>query len=278
MKKTRKVILSEIRSHYLKEIDDSEIGSLVESFTGKDLSFGRWQFYAYVYNQVRLTKSEYGKRIVNYESADQCKEVLNELRSLGKWNAYSDDTYIPKPTPEELAQAALERDEAVKRDLAKSGQTWQYREGNLIAIHDKFKSIGEETLAEACGYYLVEKGGAKKLMIDSYRRALEDASDFSPEDGDYEYYFLVRGRIAVWDGNHFGPIYVQKKVVDEFYPDLGFEPVDDEDEFFDEEMMELEGYALNYLDDDEPLDDEDELRCLGLDPKHVDAASHWHDD
>ena len=278
MKKTRKDILSEIRSHYLKELDDSEIGSLIELFTGKDLSFGRWQFYAYVYNQVRLAKSAYGKRIVNSESADQCKEVLHELRSLGKWNAYSDDTYIPKPTPEELDQAAIERDEAVKRDLATSGQTWQYREGNLIAIHDKFKSIGENKLAEACGYFLVEKDGERTLMIDSYRKALEDASDFSPEDGDYEYYYLVRGRIAVWDGNHFGPIYVLKKVVDEFYPDHPFELVEDDDEFFDEEMMEFEGFALNYLDDDEPLDDEDELICFGLDPKHVDAASHWHDD
>lgn len=278
MKKTRKSILSEIRAYYLQESSSSEIGVLIESITGKETSFSRWQFYAYVYNQVRLTKSEHGRRIVNSESPEQCIEVLQELRSLGKWNAYSDDTYIPKPTPQELEQALNKKEEAHRSELEKTGQAWQYRGGNLVAIHKRFSSIGEDKLAEACGYFRLTSGGEKELMMDGYRRALEDASSLGSEDGGYDRYFLVRDRIAAWDGNRFGPIYIPKKIVDEFYPDLDFEPVDDDDEFFNEEMMELEGYALNYLDDGEPLDDEDELVCFGLDPKHVDAASHWHDD
>lgn len=280
MRKTRKVLLEEIRGHYLKTDNKSEIGDLIESHTGRDPSFSRWQFYAYVYNQVRLTRNEYGRRILHAETSEECRCVLEELRRMGKWHSYSDDSYIPKPTHEELERAASEREEIRNKELERSGQIWHYRDGNLIAIHQKFKEIGDQQLAEACGYFKVEADGTKTVLVKNLMSALEEASHLTPEDGDYEQYFMINGRIAVQDSNRFGPIYVAKRLVDEFYPDHPFTPVEDEDDdnSFDEDMMEMEGYALNYLDADEPLEDKDELICFGLDPQHVDPLSHWHDD
>ena len=282
MRKTRKVLLEEIRGHYLKTDNKSEIGNLIESHTGRDPSFSRWQFYAYVYNQVRLTRNEYGRRILHAETSEEYRCVLEELRRMGKWHSYSDGSYIPKPTPEELEQAESERQERRNKKLEKTGQVWQYRDGNLIAIHEKFKEIGDQQLAEVCGYFKVEADGTKTVLLNNLMSALVEASHLTPEDGDYEQYFMINGRIAVQDSNRFGPIYVAKRLVEEFYPDHPFTPVEDEDEdeddSFEEEMMEMEGYALNYLDDNEPLEDEDELICFGLNPKHVDALSHWHDD
>ena len=159
------------------------------------------------------------------------------------------------------------------------GQDWKFIEGELMDVTAKFKDLGESKLAEICGYFFTDEGGKKTVLLDQYLEALNNYRDYEG-CSEHENYYLINDRIVVPDGEHFGFIYIPKRCIladPDFYDIKKFQDFDDEDEEFEEPMMEKNADLLLYLDSGKPVSFEDELQFFGCKPEDVDGRSTWHD-
>ncbi len=130
---TRKEYLESIKSFYLdvtdrpsidvfantNQSDKTGIGTAINTLLGRKLSFSRWQFFAYIYEQVLRPESSYGIKLLNSTSVEKRFQILRraigerpfkeslEPVYLGEWNSYSDaHSPIPKPNHNELSKTS----------------------------------------------------------------------------------------------------------------------------------------------------------------------------
>ena len=160
-KQSRSTILAGIKSFYLGESTESAVGCILNELISKHLLFSRWQLFAYTYNQIRIPSSEIGKKIIAADSVEAMRRILVDIKESGKWNSYSDQKYLQKPSSQDADQARYQYRDSLKPNLpaglkVKQSQYKDHRTACIALIeeekdleNDKWKLIVFDTLRDA---------------------------------------------------------------------------------------------------------------------------------
>ena len=236
---TRDQYLEGIIDYYINGLDSTGVGAVVDELFGPErkLNFSRWQFVAYVYDRVRSTTSPLGQKLIAATSYEEVRNHLLGLGRYGKWNAYSDESPIPKPSQVELeAVRQQEADQSRKATFEKVGNPSQGDQllskikglaGSGLSIKEAVRSAG----------YVDDQGVVNtSFFFEIYNEALENkigehALEYHLDlllagnnkealpKGKYDHLTVIDGQLYENDEEHTGTLSIRYKVWETHYKD-----------------------------------------------------------